>query len=127
MARRNYDRGYEAEDRAAKDLAARGFRAWRSYASKGPFDVYAARTDRMLLVQVKRTKTRIVSTAAVENEFAKDLVGDEKHIGIYNIRPPCTMQRLIYLWSDRCCGDLKGWRWYLVCDDHLKQLQDFYV
>lgn len=127
MTRRNYDRGYESEDRAVKDLTALGFTAWRSHASRGPFDVYACRFDKALLVQVKRTKHRIVSPAAVETEFKADLVGDDKHIGIYNIQAPDSVQRLLYLWSDRGCGDLKGWRFYLVEDRRLIQMPDYFV
>lgn len=127
MTNANYARGAVPDLRARNDLAALGFAVWKAWASKGPFDVYASRGDLLLLVQVKRTKTRIVSTAAVETAFRDDLDGTEKKIGIRNIPVPAGTQKILALWSDRCCGDLAGWRWYRICDDGaLKHIPDWY-
>lgn len=127
MTNRNYARGAAPDLQARKDLAARGFTVWKAHASKGPFDVYAARSDVLLLVQVKRTKRRIVSLQAVETAFRDDLDGTEKKIGIRNIPVPPAAQKILALWSDKCCDDLAGWRWYRICDDgELRQIPDWY-
>jgi hypothetical protein len=123
----NYARGAVPDLRARNELADLGFMVWKAWASKGPFDVYASRSDLLVLVQVKRTKTRIVSTAAVETAFKADLDGTEKKIGLRNIPVPAAAQKILALWSDRCCKDLAGWRWYRVCaDGRLKQIDHWY-
>lgn len=114
---RNYDRGYSPEA-AARDtlLPAHGFVAWRAWASKGPFDLYACRADVMLLIQVKRTKARIVSPDAVTTLCKRDIHGDgKKKIGMKNIPTPPACRKQVWLYSDKVVGkDLAGWRYYAL-------------
>ena len=122
---RNYDRGYSPELAARKVLTERGFATWRAHASKGPFDLYAARPDLLLLIQVKRTKSRIVSPQAVATLCKHDLLGDEKKVGLKDIPVPAGVVKQVWLYSDRCTGkDLAGWRYYLVDGDRLHQVDD---
>ncbi len=122
---RNYDRGYAPEAKARDDLLpARGFVTWRAWASKGPFDLYAAREDVMLLIQVKRTRSRIVSPRAVATLCHADIHGDGKRkIGMKNIPLPPACLKQVWLYSDQCVGkDLAGWRYYAVEGDQLVQI-----
>lgn len=53
MASTNYRTGYEAEQRAKKQMETWGFLVVRSAASKSPFDLIGIREADFLLVQVK--------------------------------------------------------------------------
>lgn len=52
----NARRGREAEKMCADELASRGYLAFRSAGSRGPFDVIGINRQEILLVQVGRTK-----------------------------------------------------------------------
>lgn len=121
---RNYDRGYAPEAKARHALQTRGFVSWRAWASKGPFDLYAAREDVMLFIQIKRTKSRIVSADAVTTLCKSDIHGDgKKKVGMKDIRLPASCKKQVWLYSDRSTGkDLAGWRYYAVEDDRLVQI-----
>ncbi|MDD3070881.1 MAG: hypothetical protein PHX88_06765 [Methanoculleus horonobensis] len=124
---RNYDRGYSPEVVARDNLLpAHGFVAWKAWASKGPFDVYGSRSDLMLLVQVKRTKARIVSPRAVTTHCKKDIHGDgKKKIGMKNIPTPPACRKQVWLYSDKVVGkDLAGWRYYALEGDQLVPLTE---
>jgi hypothetical protein len=124
---RNYDRGYAPEAQARDTiLPAHGFVAWRSWASKGPFDLYASRGDMMLLIQVKRTKSRIVSPEAVATLCKQDIHGDgKKKIGMKNIPTPANCKKQVWLYSDKCVGkDLAGWRYYAIEGETLVPLAE---
>ena len=124
---RNYDRGYTPEAKARDEiLPAHGFVAWRAWASKGPFDLYASRGDVMLLIQVKRTKERIVSPAAVATLCKTDIHGDgKKKIGMKNIPTPPNCKKQVWLYSDKCVGkDLAGWRYYAIEGETLVPLAE---
>ena len=124
---RNYDRGYAPEAKARDEiLPAHGFVAWKAYASKGPFDVYASRSDLMLLIQVKRTKARIVSPDAVATLCKQDIHGDgKKKIGMKNIPTPANCHKQVWLYSDKVVGkDLAGWRYYALEGDQLVPLAE---
>lgn len=54
----NLRRGLEAEKWCCEELVKAGFQAFRSAASKGQYDVIGISTDLILLIQVKRTKSR---------------------------------------------------------------------
>ncbi|MFA7087647.1 MAG: hypothetical protein WC145_13340 [Aliarcobacter sp.] len=125
---RNYDRGYYAE-RLARDrlLHPRGFVTWRAQASKGPFDVYAARHDVLLMIQVKRTKERIVSQEALTTQCRRDLHGvpEKDKIGLKDIPTPPGVLRQVWLYTDQSAGkDLAGWRYYAVEGDRLIQIPE---
>jgi len=124
---RNYDRGYAPEAQARDTiLPAHGFVAWKAWASKGPFDVYASRSDLMLLIQVKRTKSRIVSPEAVATLCKTDIHGDgKKKIGMKNIPTPANCHKQVWLYSDKVVGkDLAGWRYYALEGDRLVPLAE---
>jgi hypothetical protein len=124
---RNYDRGYAPEAQARDTiLPAHGFVAWKAWASKGPFDVYASRSDLMLLIQVKRTKSRIVSPEAVATLCKTDIHGDgKKKIGMKNIPTPANCHKQVWLYSDKVVGkDLAGWRYYALEGDQLVPLAE---
>lgn len=54
----NLRRGAEAERECVLELKRRGYNAFRSAASKGPFDVIGISESEVLLIQVKRTKAQ---------------------------------------------------------------------
>lgn len=118
---RNYDRGYAPEAKARETLQTRGFTAWRAWASKGPFDLYAAREDVFLLIQVKRTRSRIVSPDAVATICKTDIHGNgAAKVGMKDIAMPPGCRKQIWLYSDRSVGkDLAGWRYYDLDGDRL--------
>lgn len=119
---RNYDRGYAPEAKARDEiLPAHGFVTWRSWASKGPFDLYAARGDVVLFIQVKRTRSRIVSPEAVATLCRTDIHGDgKKKVGMKDIPMPPACRKQVWLYSDKCVGkDLAGWRYYALDGDRL--------
>jgi hypothetical protein len=124
---RNYDRGYVPEAKARDEiLPAHGFVAWRAHGSKGPFDLYAARSDVMLLLQIKRTKSRIVSAEAVTTLCKTDIHGDgKKKVGMKDIPLPPACRKQVWLYSDRSVGkDLTGWRYYALTGDRLVQIDE---
>lgn len=55
---KNGRRGYDAELRCCSELSSRGYSAYRSAASRGPFDVFALGSGGAVCVQVKRTKDK---------------------------------------------------------------------
>jgi hypothetical protein len=54
----NQRRGYETERKCFFELESRGFLAFRSAASRGPYDIFAVGDGFCLFIQVKRTKHR---------------------------------------------------------------------
>jgi len=72
VAKRNYRRGFVKEVRCVTDLRKDGFWAERLHASKGTFDVIAAR-DIIRFIQVKRSNTFIKSVKAIENAYIEDI------------------------------------------------------
>lgn len=123
---RNYDRGYYAERTACDTLLIpRGFVTWRAQASKGPFDIYAARPDVFLMIQVKRTKDRIVSQEALTTVCQRDIHGDpeKEKVGLKDIVTPPGVLRQVWLYTDRSAGkDLAGWRYYMIAGARLIQI-----
>lgn len=109
MTNANYRRGTYAEYRLLTLLADRGYWVERAYASRGTFDIIAVRPTETLLIQVKRSKRRIVSTAAVRTAYADDLF----RVGL--VRPSLDTHLLLALYTDRQKGERAGtWRFFRV-------------
>lgn len=111
MTNKNYRRGYDAEKRLAKRLEKEGWFVIRSHASKGPVDLIAIGEAGTLLIEVKRTKERIVSAAAIHNQY---------HAAISKLaaipEAPFTT-RALALYTDPQKGESRGsWRYFSVTD-----------
>jgi len=80
----------------------------------------------MLLIQIKRTKERIVSPEAVATHCKTDIHGDgKKKIGMKNIPTPADCKKQVWLYSDKCVGkDLAGWRYYALEGETLVPLAE---
>lgn len=80
----------------------------------------------MLLIQIKRTKARIVSSDAVTTLCKTDIHGDgKKKIGMENIPTPANCHKQVWLYSDKVVGkDLAGWRYYALEGDRLVPLAE---
>jgi len=66
MVNQNYNRGRAWEYRAMERLRDDGWVVARSAASHGPVDVFAAKSGKILLVQVKSGKARVEPSEAKE-------------------------------------------------------------
>lgn len=113
MPKKNYRRGYDAEDRCLKELRAAGYWAERFHASKGTFDVVAAKIGGSgyiyRLIQVKRSKRYIKSVEAVANEYSEDIVKMREM--------PAPSE--LWVWFDTKITDGKverkpGWRKFII-------------
>lgn len=90
----NQRRGYDAELKCMAELNSRGYLAFRTAASRGPFDVYAIGEGGVICVQVKRTKdpSRKRHRKAVE--------------AISKVGAPASEHNRKQMW---CWVDRKGW------------------
>lgn len=87
----NYRRGYEAERRAARELAAQGYTVLRMAGSRGPCDLVAVGPD-VRFIQVKRVRHGSGRVAKAQQEL---------------VALPCPpgTRKEIWVWVDR-----QGWR-----------------
>lgn len=92
---KNYRRGYIAERRCANYFASEGYITARTAGSHSPFDVIAINGERILLIQIKRTKTKY---------NANKLIEELKKIAV----PPCV-HKCLWVWKDG-----SGWETYVV-------------
>lgn len=111
----NYAKGAEYERKLSKELQQAGYEVVRSAASRGShaIDLVAIGKHQTRLIQVKSTKKRIVSTAAVANKYRKEITA------LQNIQCLSSVWKYLYLWTHR-----KGWRLYLIDGDGIHQMED---
>lgn len=95
--RTNYQRGYEAEARARRELQAAGYYVMRSSASKGVFDLIAVGHGEVILLQLKRTKRRPGPSA-----YRDDLAQMRECVEGLELPPNCKVE--LWVWVD-----FQGW------------------
>lgn len=114
MSSRNYRRGYDAEKLLCTILEGAGRNMWveRFHASKGTFDLIASDHQSLWLVQVKRSKRRIVSLTAVASAFKDDILRMQRVTA-----PRKCVLKILALYIDRQPGESRGtWRTFVVKD-----------
>ena len=83
----NYERGRKAEYKAVEELRRRGFQAFRTAGSKGPFDVVAFSEKEIVVVQVKRGKKKRAT------KDARELLA--------SLPCPSNVRKEVWTWVDR--------------------------
>ena len=101
---RNYQRGYQTEYRAVKELTEIS-PSWavRSPSSKGMFDVTAVTAEGVFLIQLKRSKKK-----PYYSSYRKEIEGIQEWLKDWK-RKPSWLYCQFWVWQDR-----KGWIKYNI-------------
>jgi Holliday junction resolvase len=94
MPNKNYQRGFSAEKRCQDDLTKEGYWNQRAYGSKGAWDVIAIGKGIVRLIEVKRSKSKIVKIDSIHHKYHEAI---EKFIQM----PPNCASLELWIWFDK--------------------------